>query len=104
MSEEEITPPEANDSEPILDTEQSPEQHAVYTPPQRINRIGIGSVTVIMLILAFGCVVMINYLVSSTHLRQDLTERSDFTLSPKTLQYIQGDTFSKRETPVKITS
>lgn len=71
-------------------------------PKAKINRLGIGAVIFIQVILAFVSVCLINYLTSDKHIRKDLTAGAQYTLSDYSLKFLKSDLLKKHKDPIKM--
>ncbi len=96
-----------NDNE--LDAEPQEETDAFSIPAAaspkattKINRIGMGTMITIQLVLAFICVVLLNYLTAPHHLRKDLTATKDFTLSEYSNQFLHSDLIQNYKGKIRI--
>lgn len=69
---------------------------------EKINRFGLGSLALFQLILAFLCVVMLNFLSCSNHKRFDLTRNADFTLAETTQNFLASPEVRERQLPIKM--
>ncbi len=68
----------------------------------RINRLGIGFVIMLQILLALASVVLLNYLTAPHHIRKDLTESSTFTVSEYTDAFLKSDLIQKHDGEIKI--
>lgn len=68
----------------------------------KINRISIGSIIALQLVLAFICVCLLNYLTADKHLRKDLTQGSQYTLSELSLNFLKGEQLQNYKGTIKI--
>ncbi len=70
-------------------------------PTRPLNRIGIGVISVLQLVLLAVIVITANYLAAHHFLRADLSRDSDYSLSPSTKRYLADKAIASRERPVK---
>jgi len=68
----------------------------------KINRFGIGTMILLQLILAFICVCLLNYLTARKHLRQDLTQGNQYTLSDYSTDFLKGKLLQGHKDTIKI--
>ena len=74
------------------------------TPRQsRPNRLGIGFLSVLQIVLMLVVVVLLNFVASRNHYRGDFSRSADYSLSGSTKNYLNGTALSARERPVKWT-
>lgn len=83
-------------SEPPTETPKS-----APVPNSRPNRIGIGALSVIQVVLLLVILIGLNYLGARHFLRKDLSRDSSYTLSPSTQRYLESDPLKSRDKPVK---
>jgi len=69
---------------------------------KRINRFGIGFIIALQLVLALACVFFVNYLTAPHHLRMDLTESKDYTLSEYSQNLLNSDLIQNYEGKIKF--
>ncbi len=72
------------------------------TAVKSINRFGIGFIIALQLVLAAVCVIFINYLTAPHHVRKDLTDSKDFTLSEYSQNLLQSDLIQNYEGKIKF--
>ncbi|RYD25446.1 MAG: hypothetical protein EOP87_24380, partial [Verrucomicrobiaceae bacterium] len=70
-------------------------------PSRKPNRWGVGTLSLIQLILLFVVLGGLNYLSSLHYARKDLSRDGNYTLSSSTRRYLESDAIQKREKPVK---
>lgn len=70
-------------------------------PSRPLNRIGIGLISVVQILLLAVIVIAANYLAAHHILRADLSRDSDYSLSPATKRYLADKALASRERPVK---
>ena len=68
----------------------------------RINRLGIGAIILIQVILAFVCVCLVNYLTADKHTRKDLSAGAQYTLSDYSMKFLQSDLLKNHKDTIKI--
>lgn len=66
-----------------------------------VNRWGVGTLSVIQVVLLLAILLGANYLSSLHFARKDLSREGAYSLSPSTRSYLTGPEVSKREKPVK---
>lgn len=100
------TAPEADTSDDITDkldsAETALEEASTPAKVRSINRIGLGSLALFQLVLAFIAVILLNYLSCTNHKRFDFTIKEDFTLSPKTRNFLASSDITERSLPIKL--
>ena len=79
--------------------ESEPEKENKYIA---INRIGIGTMILLQLVLAFICVCLLNYLTADKHIRKDLTAGAQYTLSDYSLKFLQSDLLKNHKDTIKV--
>jgi hypothetical protein len=67
----------------------------------RPNRLGLGFLSVLQIVLLLAAVVFGNYLASQNHTRADLSRSADYSLSSATTNYLNGEAIATRQRPVK---
>jgi hypothetical protein len=70
-------------------------------PARPVNRWGIGTLSVIQLVLIAILLIALNYLASQYFSRVDLSRSSMYSLSPATKGYLKDEALKSRSTPVK---
>jgi hypothetical protein len=70
-------------------------------PSRPLNRIGIGVLSVLQILLLGAIVLAANYLAAHHFLRADLSRDKDYTLSSATKRYLKESALASRERPVK---
>jgi hypothetical protein len=70
-------------------------------PVRPLNRWGLGSLSVLQTALLAIIVISLNYLAAHHYSRADLSRSADYSLSPATRHYLQGDAIQHRKQPVK---
>ncbi len=71
------------------------------TPARPLNRWGIGTLSVLQLVLVVATVAALNYLAARHFTRADLSREANYTLSPATTGYLAGPALEVREAPMK---
>jgi len=66
-----------------------------------VNRWGVGSLSVIQVVLLLAIIVVVNYLGSIHFFRKDLSRDGDYSLSPSTKRYLASDALKSRPRPIK---
>ena len=69
--------------------------------PRKPNRWGVGTLSLIQILLLLLLLGGLNYLSSFHFLRKDLSRDGNYTLSNATRRYLESDAIQKREKPVK---
>lgn len=72
-------------------------------PARPLNRWGVGTLSVIQLVLLLGTLMGLNYLGSTKYFRKDLSREGAYTLSPSTQRYLLEEPLKSRVKPVKWT-
>lgn len=72
------------------------------TAVKSINRFGIGFIIALQLVLALACLFLVNYLTAPHHIRKDLTESKDFTLSQYSQNLLKSDLIQNYEGKIKF--
>ncbi len=85
-----------------MSVEPTANTHTSNSTSKPIKRIGRSFNLALQATLFVIVLISANYLSCARHERIDLTERKDFTLSPITTQYLQSETFQKREAPLHV--
>jgi hypothetical protein len=71
-------------------------------PPARpLNRWGMGTLSILQILLLAIIVLALNYLAVSHYARFDLSRAGDYSLSSATRNYLAGNALRSRESPVK---
>ncbi len=74
-------------------------------PPQKptrlLNRWGLGSLSIVQIVLFFILLVALNYLAANHFKRVDLSREAAYTLSPSTQRYLSSKALTQREKPLK---
>jgi len=70
-------------------------------PARPVNRWGIGTLSVIQLVLVAVILIALNYLAARHFARTDLSREAAYTLSPATERYLKAESLKSRTTPVK---
>jgi len=70
-------------------------------PPRKPNRLGVGALSIIQLILLLVVLGGLNYLSSFHYIPKDLSRDAAFSLSNSTRRYLESDALQAREKPVK---
>lgn len=89
----------------MSDTQNQPEAEETSNTPtsvKKINRFGLGTLAIFQLILAFICVVALNFLSCTNHQRIDLTRHADFSLAQTSKQYLKTPEIRQRQLPIKM--
>lgn len=84
---------------PALMSESPPESQG--KPSRPLNRIGIGVISALQIVLLGVIVVAANYLAAHHFLRADLSRDKDYSLSPATKRYLADKVLTSRDRPVK---
>lgn len=71
------------------------------TPARSLNRLGLGSLAAIQLVLLGICLIAANYLSTLYYSRTDQSRGANYTLSKATTRYLASEALSAREKPVK---
>lgn len=72
------------------------------TPNTRaVNRWGVGSLSIIQVVLLLITLVAANYLASIHFVRKDLSREGTYSLSPATQRYLASDALTSRSRPIK---
>src|SRR5690606_19352877 len=66
-----------------------------------MNRWGVGSLSVIQVILLLATVIIVNYLASIHYYKKDLSREGAYSLSPSTKRYLASDALTSRSKPIK---
>jgi ABC-type uncharacterized transport system len=80
-------------SEPISESNEK--------PARPLNRWGIGTLSVLQVVLLGIALIALNYLSVHHYARKDMSRSSDFTISSATTRYLTNPPFSDRARPVK---
>ncbi len=72
------------------------------TPARPLNRLGIGTLSVLQILLLATALIALNYLAAHHFHRLDLSRDNDYTLSSSTQRYLVSDALSKREKPIGV--
>lgn len=72
-----------------------------HRPARKPNRWGVGTLSVIQILLLFVILAGTNYLGSQHFVRRDLSRDSVYTLSKSTKRYLESDALKSRAKPVK---
>ncbi len=70
-------------------------------PARPLNRWGLGTLSVLQIVLLAVFLIAANYLAASHFYRWDFSREANYTLSPSTQRYLKSDALAKREKPVK---
>ena len=70
-------------------------------PARPVSRWGVGTLTVLQVLLLAAALLAANYLSSRHYLRRDWSRYEDYSLSPATTRYLASDTLRGRKDPVK---
>jgi len=70
--------------------------------PKPIGRLGIGSSSILQILLVFASVFLINYLSCGRSKQFDLTPRGDHSLSEKTGKFLTSSMVKERKSPIKV--
>ncbi|MEY4570078.1 MAG: hypothetical protein RLZZ398_1517 [Verrucomicrobiota bacterium] len=77
----------------------SSEPHA--KPARPLNRWGLGTLSVLQIVLLAIILIALNYLAAHHFTRVDLSREAAYTLSPSTKNYLKDKLVSERATPIK---
>jgi hypothetical protein len=80
-------------SEPISESNEK--------PARPLNRWGMGTLSVLQIVLLAVIVIALNYLAVHHYFRSDLSRGGDYSLSPATKRYLSNKPLSDRAKPVK---
>jgi hypothetical protein len=71
-------------------------------PPARpVNRWGVGTLSVIQIVLLVAILIALNYLGELHYFRKDFSREGAYTLSPSTQRYLKSDAVKNHATPIK---
>ena len=70
-------------------------------PARPLNRLGIGALSVLQVLLLAAALIALNYLAAHNFRRIDLSRGNDYTLSPATRGYLESEALATREKPIK---
>ena len=93
------------DTDISVSEEQSSNSETADKPVEKlvkINRLGIGFVISLQIVLALACVILVNYLTAPHHLRKDLTKNKSYTLSEYSNQLLGSDLIQKYDGKIKF--
>ena len=79
-----------------------PASEKKHRPTARINRLNIGAIILLQVVLAFICVCLVNYLTADKHIRKDLTAGSQYTLSDFSLDFLKSKRLEDHQDTIKI--
>lgn len=77
----------------------SPEPKA--KPARPLNRWGLGTLSVVQIVLLGVILIALNYLASHHYTRIDLSREAAYTLSPSTRSYLKSPALKDRKEPIK---
>ena len=66
-----------------------------------VNRWGVGSLSVIQVVLLFTIIVVVNYLGSTHFYKKDFSREGAYSLSPSTKRYLASDELKSHTRPIK---
>ena len=70
-------------------------------PARPLNRWGLGTLSVIQIVLLAVILIALNYLASHHYKRIDLSREAAYTLSPSTKSYLKSPALKDRKEPIK---
>lgn len=79
-----------------------PDSSAPTSTARPVRRAGRSLMVIIQVLLFVIVIIAANYLSCANHIRQDLTERKEFTLSDFSEKYLNSDAMQQRESPVQL--
>ena len=71
------------------------------SPPRKLNRWGVGTLSILQLALLLVSLAGLNYLGSQYFVQEDLSRDKDYTLSSSTRRYLESEALKSRQKPVK---
>jgi len=74
---------------------------AAENPARPVNRWGIGTLSMLQIVLLALTLIALNYLTARHYTRIDLSRESNYTLSSATRRYLASDALASRAKPVK---
>ena len=72
-------------------------------PARPLNRWGLGTLSILQLVLLAATLVALNYLAAHHFKRLDLSREANYSLSPATRRYLESAALADRENPVRWT-
>lgn len=78
-----------------------PSPDSVSIPGRPLNRLGIGTLSVLQVLMLAVVLIALNYLSLGHYQRLDLSRAGDYSLSPATRRYLESEAISGRSEPVK---
>lgn len=70
-------------------------------PARPLNRWGIGTLSVLQIVLLAVSLIALNYLAANHFSRVDLSREANYTLSPSTKNFLQSSAIRERSEPIK---
>ncbi len=70
-------------------------------PARPLNRWGLGTLSVVQIVLLAVILIALNYLASHHYTRIDLSREAAYTLSPSTKSYLKSPALRERKEPIK---